>query len=187
MTDEPPPVDDPNPPPSGDLDALLYAELRALAGSFLGRERADHTLQPTALVHEAWIRLSSEDDSRWVDRVHFFNVAAQVMRRVLVDHARRKRADKRGGGQQRITLVTDITPPIDEARDELDVLAVDEALQKLAVLDAAQAKVVELRFFAGLTVDEVAQATGVSPRTVASQWRLARAWLANVLAEPDDR
>jgi len=181
MPESNPPADGP-PLPDGGLDAQLYAELRALAGSFLGRERVDHTLQPTALVHEAWIRLSGEDDARWADRTHFFRVAAQVMRRVLVDHARRKQADKRGGDQQRITMATGITPSVD-APEELDVLALDEALQQLAKLDESQARVVELRFFAGLTVDEVAQAVGVSPRTVATQWRLARAWLLQALAD----
>jgi RNA polymerase sigma factor (TIGR02999 family) len=184
LTTEPPFPDEPEQPPAEDLDALLYAELRALAGSFLGRERADHTLQPTALVHEAWIRLSSEDDARWVDRTHFFRVAAQVMRRVLVDHARRRGREKRGGRNQRLTLITDITPPID-AIDELELLALDDALERLAKLSAPQARVVELRFFAGLTVDEVAEALDVSPRTVAKQWRLARAWLSRALADEE--
>ena len=179
MTDKTP--DEPVQPPDGELDALLYAELRALAGSFLGRERAGHTLQPTALVHEAWIRLSAEDDSRWVDRTHFFRVAAQVMRRVLVDHARRRGRDKRGGGNRRLTLVTDITPALDQT-DELDLLALDDALVRLAELSAPQARVVELRFFAGLTVDEVAQTLEISPRTVANHWRLARAWLSRALS-----
>jgi RNA polymerase sigma factor (TIGR02999 family) len=175
----PAPPDDRPAGPDEDLDALLYSELRALAGDFLGRERSDHTLQPTALVHEAWIRLSAQDGSRWTDRAHFFAIAAQAMRRILIDHARRKRADKRGGDRQRITLASDITPPLDS--NEVDLLAIDEALGRLAELDARQAQVVELRFFAGLTVEEVGQALGVSARTVASEWRLARAWLSREL------
>jgi RNA polymerase sigma factor (TIGR02999 family) len=174
------PVPEP-PPPSGELDARLYAELRALAASFLGRERAGHTLQPTALVHEAWIRLSSEDDERWSDRAHVFAVSARVMRRVLVDHARGKQAAKRGGDRERITLSPDITPMLETDADEVDLLALDEALDRLAQLNERQARVVELRFFAGLTVEESAEALGVSVRTVAGDWRLARAWLARDL------
>jgi len=175
-----PPASDPAPRPAEDLDALLYGELRSLAADFLRRERADHTLQPTALVHEAWMRLSAENESRWGDRAQFFALAAQAMRRVLIDHARRKLADKRGGGARRITLASDVTPPGDSG--EIDLIALDDALDRLAALDARQARVVELRFFAGLTVDEVAEALEVSPRTVASEWRLARAWLSNELA-----
>ena len=179
MADDTPTPADPAPQPDEDLDARLYAELRALAGSFLNRERADHTLQPTALVHEAWIRLSAQDGSRWSNRAHFFAVAAQCMRRILIDHARRKGRHKRGGELQRVTMVTDLTPSLEPA--EVDVLALDEALQRLAELDARQAQVVELRFFAGLTVEEVAQALDVSARTVAGDWRLARAWLSREL------
>jgi RNA polymerase sigma factor (TIGR02999 family) len=170
--------------PAEDLDALLYGELRALAADFLRRERSDHTLQPTALVHEAWIRLSAQAGSPWDDRAQFFAIAAQAMRRILIDHARRRRADKRGGGRQRITLASDITPPLDSSG--VDLLALDEALDRLAALDARQARVVELRFFAGLTVDEVAEALSVSARTVASEWRLARAWLSRALDAGED-
>ena len=173
------------PRPAQDLDALLYGELRALAADFLRRERSDHTLQPTALVHEAWMRLSVQDESRWGSRAHFFALAAQAMRRVLIDHARRKRADKRGGGARRITLARDVTPPGDSS--DVDLLALDDALDRLAELDARQARVVELRYFAGLTVDEVAEALGVSPRTVAGEWRLARAWLSQRLAGQESR
>ena len=182
MSDDTPVPEPPSPSPtagSAELDARLYAELRALAASFLGRERVGHTLQPTALVHEAWIRLSSEDDERWADRAHVFAVSAQVMRRVLVDHARRKQAAKRGGDRERITLSPDITPSPDA--EEVDLLALDEALDRLAALDERQARVVELRFFAGLTVEEAAEALGVSERTVAGDWRLARAWLSRAL------
>jgi len=172
------PVD---PAHSAPLDALLYAELRALAADFLRRERSNHTLQPTALVHEAWIRLSDQVGSPWDNRAQFFAIAAQAMRRILIDHARRRQADKRGVGRQRITLASDITPPLDAA--EVDLLALDDALDRLAALDARQAKIVELRFFAGLTVDEVAEAIGVSARTVAGDWRLARAWLSRALGD----
>jgi RNA polymerase sigma factor (TIGR02999 family) len=184
MTHDPSRSADPRPGSGGDLDARLYGELRALAGDFLRRERSDHTLQPTALVHEAWIRLSAEAGSPWDNRARFFAIAAQAMRRILIDHARRKQADKRGGGAQRITLVTDITPPLDSA--DVDLLALDEALDRLAALDERQARVVELRFFAGLTVDEVAEALDVSARTVAGDWRLARAWLSRELGVDGD-
>jgi len=180
-TDDTPPLPDPAPRGDTDLDDLLYGELRALARSFLGRERADHTLQPTALVHEAWIRLSAQDGSRWSDRKHFFAIAAQAMRRILIDHARRKQADKRGGDYQRVTLVTDFTPPMECSDEGVDLLALDEALDQLAKLDARQARVVELRFFAGLTLEEVAEALDVSVRTVAGDWRMARAWLSRAL------
>jgi len=164
------------------LDALLYGELRALAADFLGRERVDHTLQTTALVHEAWIKLRAQDESRWSDRAHFVTIASQAMRRILVDHARKRSAEKRGAGARRVTLATDFTPVGDSG--EVDVLALDDALRRLAELDPRQAQVVELRFFAGLTVDEVAEALTVSVRTVAGDWRLARAWLSREL---DDR
>ena len=173
------PSGEPGPHPAEDVDSLLYSELRALAADFLRRERPDHTLQATALVHEAWMRLSVQDDSRWGNRAQFFALAAQAMRRVLVDHARRRRADKRGGDARRVTLATDLTPPLDSA--ELDLLVLDDALDRLATMDARQARVVELRFFAGLTVDDVAEVLGVSPRTVAGEWRLARAWLSREL------
>lgn len=164
-----------------DLDGLLYSELRALAADFLGRERSNHTLQTTALVHEAWIKLRAQDESRWSDRAHFVAIVSQAMRRILVDHARRKWADKRGAGLRRVTLATDLTPASDSS--EVDVLALDEALGRLAALDERQAQVVELRFFGGLTVEEVARALDISARTVASEWRLARAWLSRELEE----
>jgi len=184
MTDDRGQPTDPAPSPAEDLDALLYGELRALAADFLRRERADHTLQPTALVHEAWIRLSAQRDAHWVDRAYFFAIAAQAMRRILIDHARRRHADKRGGGLQRITLATEVTPPLDSA--DVDLLALDDALVRLAALDERQARIVELRFFAGLTVEEVAEALGVSARTVADDWRLARAWLSRAIGDDRD-
>ena len=161
------------------LTDTLHGELSALAAELLGRERSGHTLEPTALVHEAWMRLSAQDGSLWNDRGHFLALSAQAMRRILIDHARRRRADKRGGGLRRITLSPDVAPAPD-AR-EVDLLALDDALDRLAELDERQARIVELRFFSGLTVDEVADAIGVSARTVASDWRLARAWLSREL------
>ena len=179
MPENTPPADE-GPPPTSDLDAQLYAELRALAADFLSRERSNHTLQPTALVHEAWLRLSAQDGSRWTGKAHFFALAAQAMRRVLVDHARRKQADKRGGGREPITLATELTPASETS--QVDVLVLDEALARLGVLDARQARLVELRFFAGLTLEEAAEALQVSPRTAATAWRMARAWLSRELA-----
>jgi len=184
MTHDPSFPSDAMPSPDEDLGDRLYEEIRALAGDFLRRERSDHTLQPTALVHEAWIRLSAEAGSPWDNRAQFFAIAALAMRRILIDHARRKQTDKRGGGWHRITLVTDISSSLGPA--EVDLLALDDALDRLAALDARQARVVELRFFAGLTVEEVAEALGVSTRTVASEWRLARAWLSRALGEARD-
>ena len=160
------------------LTPLLYAELRALAGSFLKRERADHSLQPTALVHEAWLRLAGQPDGAWTDAAHFKAVAAQVMRRVLVDHARRRASDKRGGDLHRVTLsgaAAEGTPEI------ADVLALDQALNRLAALHERQARVAELRFLAGLSVEETALVLGVDPRTVKSDWATARIFLAQEL------
>jgi len=173
------PAGDAMPRPADELNARLYQELRRLAADFLSRERADHTLQPTALVHEAWMRLADQDGSRWNDRAHFFAIASQAMRRILVDHARRKLADKRGSDPLRVTLSPDITPSVDA--NGLDLLALDEALDRLADLDPRQAHVVELRFFAGLNVEEVAELLDVSARTIAGDWRLARAWLSRAL------
>jgi RNA polymerase sigma factor (TIGR02999 family) len=159
------------------LDQLLseiYAELRRLASSYLRRERRDHTLQPTALVHEAFLKLVDQRAVRWQNRAHFFGIAAQAMRRILVDHARAHVADKRGAGGQRVSL--------DEARlvgatADIDVLALDEALTRLAALDFQQSRVVELRFFGGLTMEETAEVLHISPATVGRDWTVAKAWL----------
>jgi RNA polymerase sigma factor (TIGR02999 family) len=156
------------------LMPLVYEELRGLARQYLQREREDHTLQATGLVHEAYLRLVDQTTTTWRDRAHFFAVAAGVMRRVLVDYARKHRAAKRGGGLEKIQL--------DEAvlllpERDVDLVALDEVLKDLEKLDPRQSQTVELRFFGGLTVEEVAEVLGISPRTVKREWRLARAWL----------
>lgn len=159
------------------LDALLprvYSELRRLAESHLRRERPEHTLQPTALVHEAYLRLVDQRRVDWRDRARFLGLASQMMRRILVNHALARRAAKRGGEAPRISL--------DEALDylaeaDVDLIELDDALSGLARLDPAQARVVELRFFGGLTVPETAEVMGISPATVKREWSMARAWL----------
>jgi RNA polymerase sigma factor (TIGR02999 family) len=164
----------------GDRDALaqlvplVYAELRRIAAGQLDKERVNHTLQPTALVHEAYLRLVDQRRVDWHNRAHFFGVAAHIMRRILVDHSRRHAARKRGDGAQRISLddAHDIPAPA-----EMSVLALDHALDRLERVDADLAKIVELRAFAGLTVDEAARVLNVSPSTAKREWRTARAWL----------
>ncbi len=162
---------------------LVYDEFRALARHYLSQERHNHTLQPTALVHEAYMKLVDQTRVDWHGKAHFFAVAAQAMRRILVDHARSRQRDKRGGGRARVALeeATALSPQKDE-----DVLALDEALERLGAIDPRQAKVVELRFFGGLSVDEVAAALGVSKRTVEGDWTFARAWLSRELRNNDD-
>ena len=163
-----------------ELLPLVYDDLRSLARRYLERENAGHTLQPTALVHEAWMRLVDQSRVQWKGRTHFFAIGAQAMRRVLVDHARGRLRDKRGGGRPRVELNEDVA--LATERDE-DVLAVDEALEKLAKLDERQARIVELRFFGGLSVEEVAQVLGVSKRTVEADWTMLRASLRRELAD----
>lgn len=161
------------------LIPFVYAELRSRAARYLRRERSGHTLQPTALVHEAFLRLLGQHSVEWRSRAQFFGVAAQMMRRILVDHARSKYADKRGG----VSIKLDVESLEDVAVGSVvDVVAVDEALKRLAELDPDQARVVELRFFGGLTVEETAEVIGSSPRTVKREWRSARAWLHKELA-----
>ena len=167
---------------SGALDRLmplLYDELHRLAAARLRSERADHTLQATALVNEAWLKLVQQREQSWANRAHFLAIAATVMRRVLVNHAEARRAEKRGGGRAPITLTE--TAAVVETR-AADLLDVDAALQRFAELDPEKARLVELRFFAGLTDEEAAQVLGVSTRTVERHWRLARAWLRRELA-----
>lgn len=159
---------------------MVYEELRALAARALRRERADHTLQPTALVHEAFLRLIDQTQAEYNSRTHFFAVSAQVIRRILVDHARQHHALKRGGNWLKVTLDHANAASSDEA---LDLLGLDEALNKLCTLDERQSKVVELRFFGGLSVEETAATLGVSPRTVEEDWRMARAWLKRELVK----
>lgn len=165
-------------PVAGQLFELLYEPLRLLAGRFLSGEKVGHTLTPTALVHEAYLKLVDQTRVDWQGKTHFFAVGAQVMRRILVDHARARRRLKRGGNAIRLQLEEHIA--LSPGRDE-DVLAVEEALQKLATLDPRQASVVEMRFFGGLSVVEVATVLGVSKRTVEGEWTAARAWLRREL------
>jgi RNA polymerase sigma-70 factor, ECF subfamily len=153
---------------------VVYPELRRMASRYLRGERAGHTLQPTALVNEAYMQLAGQLDKDWQNRNHFFAVAAQLMRRILVDYARSKKAAKRDGGLAKVEL----TDALAISEDRLDeILAVDEALERLAKLDQRKARVVELRFFGGLTEEEVARVLGVDPRTVKRDWSFAKAWL----------
>lgn len=156
------------------LLALVYDELRKIASQYLRKERSGHTLQPTALVHEAYIKLIDISDINWQDRAHFFAVSANVMRHILVDHARAKLSEKRGGSAQRIELDDAISF---SGKPDVDVLAVDEALKKLAEFDPQQSRIVELRFFGGLTIEETAHVVGISPATVKREWAMAKAWL----------
>lgn len=166
------------------LDALVpivYAELRRQARRALRREGVGHTLQPTALVHEAFLRLVDQRRARWESRTQFFAVAAQVMRRVLVDHARTRNAAKRGGGVRPVTL-TDVGADAGSAvTDDVDVVALDDALGRLTALDPAKVRLVELRYFAGLSIAETAAALGVSASTVDREWAVARRWLRREL------
>jgi RNA polymerase sigma-70 factor, ECF subfamily len=162
------------------LIPVVYDELRRLAGSYMRRERVDHTLQATALVHEAYLKLIEQRSVNWQSRAHFFGVSAQLMRRILIDHARGHTREKRGGEQKKVSL--------DEAfifsekhADEL--LAVDDSLDVLAKIDPRQARVVELRFFGGLSVEEAAEVLGVSPKTIKRDWSVAKAWLYADLKE----
>ncbi len=153
---------------------LVYDELRSIASQYLAAERPDHTLQPTALVHEAYLRLAGANHD-WKGRAHFLAASATAMRRILVDHARKHRAAKRGGGAVNVSLSADL--PAVERRDAY-ILDLDELIEKLARLDGRKAKVVELRFFAGMTIKEVAEALNVSTSVVDDDWAVARAWLA---------
>ena len=180
---------------SGDaraLDALvpmLYDELRRQARRALRREGKGHTLQPTALVHEAWLRLAGQEHARWESRTQFLAVAAQVMRRVLVDHARTRHAQKRGGGARQVTLgdaeqdgAAQLAAADGSSLDAVDVLALDDALTRLAAFDPKKARLVELRYFVGLSIPEAAEALGVSQATVGREWAVARAWLRRELS-----
>jgi RNA polymerase sigma-70 factor, ECF subfamily len=162
------------------LFELLYEELRALAASAMQRGAAGHTLQPTAIVHEAWIKLAAPDAFLVHDREHFLALAARAMRQVLVDHARGRSREKRGGDRERVTLDGAVAPA---GMSELDVLALEEALAKLAVYSELKARIVELRFYGGLTIGEVARVLDLSSRSVDREWRFARAWLAEALGE----
>jgi len=165
---------------NGDRDSLdrlmplVYQELRLIASRFLRHERPGHTLQSTALVNEAFLRLVNQQDVQWRNRAHFFGIAAQMIRRILVDHARAAQADKRGAGAVRIELEDHLAV---SSQSELDLVGLDECLQKLAALDERQARIVELRFFTGLSVEETAEVMQVSTATVKREWSSARAWL----------
>jgi RNA polymerase sigma factor (TIGR02999 family) len=165
-----------------DVDALLaaiYDDLRRLAIRHLQSERDDHTLQPTALVHEAYLKLIDQRCTDWKDRVHFFSVASRIIRRILVDHARERLAAKRGGRAERVAI-DEIEPgaaPVD-----VDLVSLDEALTELSGIDATQAQIVEMRYFGGLTLEEIADALAIGKRSVDRQWAVARAWLCFRLA-----
>jgi RNA polymerase sigma-70 factor, ECF subfamily len=164
------------------LMPIVYDELRRLAAGYLRRERPGQTIQATALVHEAYLRLVAEQAHHWQNRTHFLAIAALSMRQILVQRARRRHAAKRGGDPERITLDDHLlaTP----GSTAIDVLALDEALARLAVLDAQQARIVELRYFGGLTIEEIAETLDISPATVKRHWTLARAWLKRELSSP---
>ena len=164
------------------LDELMpqvYDELRRLANYYLRQERPDHTLQATALVHEAYLRLVGEDEIDWQDRAHFFGIAAVRMRQILVEHARSRQAAKRGGGEYRLSLgEADL---LAERRD-VNLLALDDALERLEALDPQKSRIVELRYFGGLTIEETSEALRISPSTVKRDWSMARAWLRSEIS-----
>ncbi|SPE59975.1 RNA polymerase, sigma-24 subunit, ECF subfamily [Verrucomicrobia bacterium] len=172
-----------DPKAADELLPLVYEELRKLAASKMARETPNQTLQPTALVHEAWLRLVGNDNPQFANRAHFFAAAAEAMRRILINNALRKRALRHGGGQQRVDIEgLDVATPVADEK----LLAVHEALDKLAANHAIQAEVVKLRYFVGMTNVEVAQALGLSERTVKNYWAHARAWLLREM-EPQRR
>ncbi len=161
------------------LMPMVYAELRRLASNYLRRERADHTLQPTALVNEAYLKLVDQKNAKWQNRAQFFGISAQLMRRILVDHARQHQAAKRGGSDQQRLSITSAeglaTQPV------VDLLALNEALDELAKMDPQQSRIVELKFFAGLSIEETAEVLGIGHATVERDWKMARAWLRRQL------
>src|ERR687883_1107147 len=173
----------------GDKEALdqlmpvVYDELRRQAARYLRREQAGHTLQTTALIHEAYVRLVDQRNVQWQNRAHFFGIAAQMMRRILVDHARTKKRAKRGGSEVRVSLSEATVAAKDQ---ELDVVALDEALERLAQIDEQQSRVVELRFFSGLSVEETAEVMDISKATVKRDWSMAKAWLHRELSGDTD-
>lgn len=165
------------------LIPLVYGELRRLAGGYMRHERSDHTLQPTALVHEAYLKLVEQQSVDWQGRAHFFRVAAQMMRRILIDHARGTLREKRGSGEKPV--------PLDEAlvfapEQSMELIKLDQSLERLSQIDPRQSRIVELRFFGGLTVEETAEVMGISPKTVKRDWSVAKAWLHGDLKEYHD-
>ena len=159
---------------------LIYTELRKLAGGYLRKERGNHTLQPTALVHEAYMKLIDQRQIKWQNRAHFFGIAAQVMRRILLDYARQHKAEKRGGAGENMSLEENLI--IIQGEKSAELLALDEALENLAKIDEMKAKIVELRYFGGLSVEETAEVLGVSAITIKRHWRMAKAWLYGQLS-----
>jgi RNA polymerase sigma-70 factor (ECF subfamily) len=171
-----------NPEAQAKLIPLVYKHLHRLASAYMRRERPEHTLQATALVHEAYLRLVSQGETDWRDRAHFFGVTARLMRQILVEHARARQAGKRGGAIERLPLeqALEFTP----ARSR-ELIELDSALESLEEIDPRQARVVELRFFGGLTVEETAEVLGIAPRTVKRDWSVARAWLHGEIFPPN--
>jgi RNA polymerase sigma factor (TIGR02999 family) len=157
------------------LMPLVYGELRRLASSYLRRERSNHTLQSTALVHEAFMRLVGQQDVQWRNRAHFYAIAAQMIRRILVDYARSQHAEKRGAGAVKLALDDAMAVPLQAAG--MDLLGLNDALDRLAELDARQSRIVELRFFTGLSIEETAEVMHLSPASIKREWNTARAWL----------
>jgi len=161
------------------LMPLVYSELRRLARNYLRRERPDHTLQPTALVNEAYLKLIDQKNARWQNRAQFYGVAAQMMRRILVDHARQNKAAKRGGSERQRLSITSAGEPGE--KPDLDLLALHEALKELKSFDPQQERIVELKFFGGLSIEETAEVMGVGHATIERDWKMARAWLRRKL------
>ena len=161
------------------VSPLVYDELHRQAMHAFSRERSGHTLQPTALVNEVYLRLVNQREATWQNRAQFFGIAAQMMRRILVSHARARQAAKRGGAEQRITLTEEVAAG---PQRDVNLLALDEALKKLEAIDLEKSRMVELRFFSGLSVTETAEVMGVSPRTIDRQWQMAKAWLYREIA-----
>ena len=159
-----------------ELMPLVYGELRRLASAYLRRERSNHTLQSTALVHEAFMRLVNQQEVQWRNRAHFFAIAAQMIRRILVDYARAQHTEKRGSGSVKLELDEAMAAPLASGFD-LDLLALNDALDQLSQLDARQSRIVELRFFAGLSIEETAEVMKLSPASIKREWNTARAWL----------
>jgi len=157
------------------LMPLVYGELRRLAAAYLRRERSNHTLQSTALVHEAFLRMVNQQDVQWKNRAHFYGIAAQMIRRILVDYARSQHAEKRGAGAVKLEL--DEAMAVAQTNSEVDLLSLSDSLDRLAQLDERQSRVVELRFFAGLSIEETAEVLQLSPASIKREWQTARAWL----------
>ena len=162
------------------LIPLVYDELRGVAGRYLQRERPDHTLQATSLVHEAYLRLVDQNSTTWQNRAHFFAVAAELMRRILVDYARSHHAAKRGGIREKLELNEALLPVAERA---VDLIALDDALRDLVTFDARQSRIVELKFFGGMTFEEIGEVLAISDRTAKREWRLARAWLRREISQ----